>query len=294
MLLIYHLLLELSSACATLPSCRQSDWRFLFGERIRRQKHGRMRDPGAQATIRLIHQSNGNTQHLLKTFHKSKHFEEESRALGCVSGVRGFIRAECTIPERSAIVMEYADRGDLTNVSYPLPASSLPQITRTLIEAIHELHAKGFIHHDIKPANVVLKDTFEAKIIDLGLSKQIGQASKGRGTPITMAPEQLLTSLGVEPNSAIDWWSLGVTLFYLHCRQNNPSQRQGDRRCYPYELEREDGQVTRLNPNLEPARSFDKHARRLITRLLTMDPRRRDFDGERAKKLLDSPYLNWK
>jgi serine/threonine protein kinase len=90
------------------------------------------------------------------------------------------------------------------------------------LEAIHE---QQLIHRDIKPTNIVvsLKDDgrVTAKIIDLGLAKEVTQAGSQSaisslgacaGTPAFASPEQLA---GLSLDVRSDLYSLGVTLWQM-------------------------------------------------------------------------------
>jgi len=59
-----------------------------------------------------------------------------------------------------------------------------------MVDAICYLHEKGIYHRDIKPENIiVLKDTFELKIIDLGMLDLLPINWHKVGTHIYLPPE---------------------------------------------------------------------------------------------------------
>ena len=79
-------------------------------------------------------------------------------------------------------------------------------------------HEKQIIHGDIKPANIMMTKTGIAKLCDLGLSKLKGDASltvkstaAAKGTPLYMAPEQLLEQKTSSMKS--DVYSFGASLY---------------------------------------------------------------------------------
>src|SRR5260370_30852538 len=72
-------------------------------------------------------------------------------------------------------------------------------------------YAKGLIHCDVKPANILFADEHVAKIGDFGLAG-IAAEARGKiwGTPYYVAPE----GLNRQPeDSRSDIYSLGATLF---------------------------------------------------------------------------------
>jgi eukaryotic-like serine/threonine-protein kinase len=70
------------------------------------------------------------------------------------------------------------------------------------------LHRKGWLHLDLKPANVVVEQG-RATLIDLSLVGRPGSGRPGAGTRGYLAPEQ---ALGNGLSAATDVWGLGVTL----------------------------------------------------------------------------------
>ena len=103
-------------------------------------------------------------------------------------------------------------RGDAAVASYVLGVS----------RAVEELHKRGFVHRDVKPANVMMRSsTGECVLIDLGLAKEGGAAPRlrndtlsvvdgravGVGTPGYSAPEQFA---GGKIGAAADIHALGV------------------------------------------------------------------------------------
>ena len=83
-------------------------------------------------------------------------------------------------------------------------------ILRDLLAALFSLHRQGIVHGDIKPANVMIKKTGNAKLIDIGSAFQWSEGTKARTcTPTYAAPEVLDGKRG-SPRS--DLASLGYLL----------------------------------------------------------------------------------
>lgn len=92
-------------------------------------------------------------------------------------------------------------------------ASVVAQAARGLAHA----HARGFIHRDVKPGNLLVREDGLCKVSDLGLAGSVldpESMKPGRvvGTMDYMAPEQILRPDRVQP--AADIYGLGCTLFF--------------------------------------------------------------------------------
>jgi len=85
-----------------------------------------------------------------------------------------------------------------------------------IADALAALHARGLVHRDVTPANIILTPD-GAKLIDFGISAVQGESELDddgnlRGTPAYAAPERLAEG-AVEP--AGDVYSLGVLLYRM-------------------------------------------------------------------------------
>ena len=95
--------------------------------------------------------------------------------------------------------------------------ADLERIRATLVqvvEALAALHAKGTVHRDVKPSNVLVAKSGHVKVLDFGIASgkhRIDDQSEGIvGTLAYMAPEQLLSE---EATPAGDFYALGAMLY---------------------------------------------------------------------------------
>jgi serine/threonine-protein kinase len=100
--------------------------------------------------------------------------------------------------------------------SGPLPVRSVLRIATQVAQALAAAHARGLVHCDIKPANVVLTSG-GAKVVDFGISAVAGKHGphdrQGQvwGTPAYIAPERLAGRSAV---AATDVYALGLLLYH--------------------------------------------------------------------------------
>jgi serine/threonine-protein kinase len=93
------------------------------------------------------------------------------------------------------------------------------QIGLDIARALTFLHARQYIHRDVKPDNILLHPDGIAKLADLGLAKrlnddpQLTSSTQGVGTSYYMAYEQALNANLVDGRS--DIFALGATLYHL-------------------------------------------------------------------------------
>lgn len=123
--------------------------------------------------------------------------------------------------------MEYID-GLTLNQMVDLDGPQRPErVVRILGEvcgSLKEAHARGLIHRDIKPQNIMLccqgGEPDSVKVLDFGLARDIEQ-NQWRvtdtqmlvGTPMYIAPERIVDSTCIDPRS--DIFSLGVVAYFL-------------------------------------------------------------------------------
>ena len=125
-------------------------------------------------------------------------------------------------------VMEYLpglDLGDLLEMQGALPVARAVFILKQLCASLAEAHARGLIHRDIKPPNVILTERggqFDfVKVLDFGLVKDVAnqdvtdatQVHELAGTPPYIAPERIRDPECQDPRS--DLFSVGVIAFNL-------------------------------------------------------------------------------
>lgn len=89
-----------------------------------------------------------------------------------------------------------------------LPVADLCHLGRQLASALHFLHGRGYVHLDVRPANV-MGHAGTATLLDLSIARPPGRVRRGLGTQEYLSPEQ---ARGDVVSAASDVWGLGVTL----------------------------------------------------------------------------------
>jgi len=93
----------------------------------------------------------------------------------------------------------------------PLSPEETLKLALQIAEGLAAAHAEGIIHRDIKPANILVSEAGQARLVDFGLAKLVGEVRITRpgvvmGTLAYMSPEQFT---GGEIDARTDVWSLG-------------------------------------------------------------------------------------
>lgn len=120
------------------------------------------------------------------------------------------------------LVMEYIEGKDLAahrRSGVKFDETKLGSILFQASQGLYYLHKKGIFHRDIKPANIMLTPDGAVKIIDLGLAmiEEGEKTARAAGTPLYAAPEVAVLRTQKTPlvGRSADWYSLGLTMYYL-------------------------------------------------------------------------------
>ena len=159
---------------------------------------------------------------------------------------------------RLYFAMKLVDGGSLAREVARLRAD--PQATARLLakvaRAIHFAHARGFIHCDLKPSNILLDATGQPHVTDFGLARKLDGDSTLTatgavlGTPGYMAPEQAAGARR-EITSAADVYGLGAILYEL-LTGRPPFRAPTVMETVMLVLEREPSPPRQLDPRVSP------------------------------------------
>ena len=157
-----------------------------------------------------------------------RRFRREAETIATLS--HGHI---CTIYDidehegRIFIAMECVDGVNLKTyiARHTLTTAQIADISLQIAGALGAAHAKGIVHRDIKPGNLIVTESGDVKVLDFGLARRFrtvdtdelgpdGSTIPGRpmGTANYMAPERIL-QLPLDPRS--DLFSLGVVMYEM-------------------------------------------------------------------------------
>ncbi|WP_394831527.1 protein kinase [Pendulispora rubella] len=149
----------------------------------------------------------------------------------------------------------------------PLDSSEAFDLLMRIAQVLAFIHARLFVHCDIKADNIRMLPTGDIKLMDFGLMHQLGIPTGGRlwGTAAYIAPEWLV---GSAIDGRADLYSLGVLGFFAVTGQ------------YPFHGTNVT-ELLRAHRDQEPPApssivpSIDPHLERILLRLLDKDPGQR-------------------
>jgi serine/threonine-protein kinase PknK len=166
---------------------------------------------------------------------------------------------------RAFYTTEFVDGTELGASSRaPLSYRDVCFAAAAVCRALVYLHARGYVHNDIKPANILITErgADQAKLLDFGLAGLDRAASRTVvGTPGYIAPERLA---GQAWNWRADLYSLGATIYrVLGGRRVNEATRPADALR---ELQTGWPPLAQLRPDLPEVLTL------LVQELIALDP----------------------
>ncbi|CAF2091432.1 unnamed protein product [Brassica napus] len=128
------------------------------------------------------------------------------------------------------IYMEFASKGTLHNFisnfsGQPMPEDMIRRAALMILQGLEALHSRGYVHCDLKPANVLLfpskivGEPWDLKLADFGLSKEpscTNPRSLSGGTKEYMSPESLGPNRVKMIGPGVDMWALGCIVLQMY------------------------------------------------------------------------------
>ncbi|AUX43434.1 protein kinase [Sorangium cellulosum] len=241
------------------------------------------RTTGTPVALKLIGQPDRSAVH---------RFEHEARILADLDHPR-IVRhvAHGITPDGAPfLAMEWLDGESLAQrlARQRLDLDECLALLRAAAEALAAAHARGVVHRDVKPGNLLLVggEVSGLKVLDFGIAlmkRTIGPLTRTgsvMGTPGYMAPEQA-TGERDRLDARADIFSLGAVLF--ECLTGRPAfQGQHVMALLAKLLMEDPPRVRHLRPEL-PQELDD-----FVARMLAKDPERRPRDGSAVLEALDA------
>lgn len=115
-------------------------------------------------------------------------------------------------------VMRYLPNGDLSRRALPLAPDLVRKLLKALLHALGTAHAKGIVHRDVKPENVLFDELNRPRLSDFGIAisgdvhSRLTKHGETIGSTPYMSPEQ---ARGAMLDARSDLYSVGVMAFEL-------------------------------------------------------------------------------
>ncbi|MCU0659212.1 MAG: serine/threonine protein kinase [Polyangiaceae bacterium] len=159
---------------------------------------------------------------LLKRFVREAHVSAALPSPHIVPVLSGAIDPSTRIPYIVMPLLQGRDLDAWLRDRSPLAPEIAVRIALQAGQGLKLAHEYGIVHRDIKPSNIFLEekdDELVVRVSDFGVAKikpvdeqHITRTGSLLGSPVYMAPEQMIRPKDVDPRA--DVWSLAMTLFH--------------------------------------------------------------------------------
>ncbi|HVK12221.1 MAG TPA: serine/threonine-protein kinase [Gemmataceae bacterium] len=211
-------------------------------------------------------------------------FIREARAAAAVTH-DNVVTVHAVVDRVPYLVMQYVPGRSLQarlDADGPPPVETVVRIGAEIAAGLAAAHARGLVHRDVKPSNVLLEPgTGRVKITDFGLARAVDDETVTRsggivGTPLYMSPEQ---ARGDPVDARSDLFSLGSVL-YAMCTGQAPFRASGTMAVLRRVIEDDPRPLAEANP------AVPEWLGALVHRLLAKDPGRRFPTADGVARLL--------
>jgi class 3 adenylate cyclase len=178
-----------------------------------------------QVVLKILNMSGGPSRQLLHGF--MREFEIIS-SIEHPNVVRIYDRGFSE--DLAYIAMEYFPGGTLTGIiGGGLSARQALSLLAQAAAGLHEIHTRGIVHRDVKPANLMARADGTIALADFGIAKRLGEDMERThhgevvGTPYYISPEQIR---GEAATAQSDIYALGV-MFHEMLLRRRPFEADG-------------------------------------------------------------------
>jgi serine/threonine-protein kinase len=156
--------------------------------------------------------------------------------------------------------MQFVDGPLLKEARPRLPFDERLTVALRMCDALEEVHARGLVHRDVNPRNVLLAPRPDGSwwpyLVDFGIAHELPHPSRPVnpevvGTAPYMAPEQALGKI-FQIDRRTDVYSLGATLYELFSGQR-PFAAESSEKLILRTLQDDPVPLSAVAPNLPPA-----------------------------------------
>jgi len=145
------------------------------------------------------------------------HFEREARVLAglehpAIPRFVGAFREGSGVGLRLYLAQELIDGAPLRP---PLAAPEVREIARQALEVLGWLHARGVLHRDVKPSNLLRRPDGRIALVDFGVARELLREVTHGATLVGTFGYMPIEQLGGTVDARSDLYALGATL--LHC-----------------------------------------------------------------------------
>ena len=173
------------------------------------------RGPDGAVAIKLLHDDLTADQTLIARFVQERTVLTSLRHPRIV-GVRDLVVDGNDL----ALVMDLISGSDLRERLErrgPLAPAEAVSVCRDIADALAAAHARGVVHRDVKPENVLLDESGVARLTDFGIARLVDGPRRTRATRIVGTPDYLAPEVieGCPPTPAVDVYALATVLFEL-------------------------------------------------------------------------------